>query len=102
EYVVAIVRPERHLPLGVVQRMQRPPPAEHMRQPVSPVVGAVQDDGIKDEGRYWLSEQEWEHPFEHRWHPAMIGQEPVQLDLCAIEQHEGEQRQDADTRDKRV
>ena len=34
QHMVAVVRPERHLPLRVVQRVQRPPPAELVRQPV--------------------------------------------------------------------
>ena len=96
QHVVAVVGPERHLPLRVVQRMQRPPPAEPVRQPVPPVVGAVEDDRVNHEGQHLLAEQERQQPLQRRRHPAMIGKEAVQRHLRPVEQHEGEQRQHAD------
>ena len=98
QHVVAVVRPERHLPLRVVQRMQRPPPAEHVRQPVAPVVGEIEDDRVDAERQHRLAEQEREQPLQHRRHPALVGEPAVQRHLRLVEQHEGDQRQHADAR----
>jgi hypothetical protein len=61
--VVAVVRPERHLALRVVQRMQRPPPAQLMRDPVPPVVGKVEDQRIEEKSDPRMPEQRRHKPF---------------------------------------
>ena len=95
QQVIAVVRPERHLALRVMHRMQRPPPAEHVRHAVPPIVGKVQNDGVDRKGQHRMAEQRREHPLQHRRDPAVIGEPAVQRHLHLIEQHERHQRQHA-------
>ena len=54
QQVVAVVAPHRHLALGVVQRMQTPPPLKMMLPPVHPIVQKIKNDQVNektDEGQ---------------------------------------------------
>src|ERR1700682_4583131 len=47
--MIAIIGPKAHLPLSVMQSVQRVPTAEGMRQTMAPVIRAVEDKGVYNE-----------------------------------------------------
>ena len=49
EHMVAIIRPAVHLPLAVVEAVQRPPPGKGVLQAVNDVLGEIEDREIKRE-----------------------------------------------------
>ncbi len=100
--MIAVVGPEGHLLLGVVDGMQRVPPAEIMAEPVAPVIGAIQDQHVDYEGDRLAAHQPGYQAFQGGRHVAMVGQRAVQPDLELVEQHERHQRHDADAVQQRV
>src|ERR1700674_5671595 len=47
--VIAVIGPEAHLPLSMMQSVKRVPTAKRMGQTMAPVLRAVEDKGVNDE-----------------------------------------------------
>ena len=103
QHVVAVVGPEGHLPLRVVHAVQRPPPAEHVLEPVPPVLAEIQDHDIERAApaAAWSRSSGNSVSSVGGTKPASASQ-PVPAACRRGQQHEGEQRQHAEPREQRV
>ena len=51
--MVAVIGPEGHLALSVMNGMQRPPPTDAVLQPMAPILTKIQDQDIEEKGNKW-------------------------------------------------
>ena len=69
--MVAIIRPERHLSLAVVQAVQRPPPIKTMLGTMNPIFSQVNDEQRYDKGADGVAGQPRDQVFDVRPHQIM-------------------------------
>ncbi|MNV79362.1 hypothetical protein D3C71_1729110 [compost metagenome] len=62
QQVVAVVAPHGHLLLGMVQRMQAPPPFEMMLSPVNPVIHKIKHHQIEKQADPPYVGDSWPEP----------------------------------------
>ena len=72
--MIAVIRPEAHLPLGVVQRVQCVPAPKAMAEAMPPVIGEIQDQGVNEKGQQRVAEQWRDQRFQRRRDKSVIDQ----------------------------
>ena len=93
QQMVAVIRPETHLPLAVMQTVQRPPPVEAMLQAVHGVFNQINQDDENHERRQTIARNAGNHVLDIGAHHIVHAQPRVKFRDRNHQQQKNQQRQ---------
>src|SRR3990167_790882 len=94
--VIAVIRPDRHPPLAVMQAVQRPPPGQRVLPSMQPVGGEVIEHEIDEERGQGIVAKPRQYPLQPRRREAPGPHGEFDLLHQWIGDHEDRQRNDAE------